>query len=360
MNQNNTRITCSLHFSLRETMQNLLSEKPSLSVFFESCRTVRRQDRKRKLSFPGQKKIPVEWPGDRYYITTESSKAEALAAEIYEKVGLDIPGHGSLLMQDISVYEGRNEENPAEEFKACKHQMSQITAILSLPKAGDQLAAIALDYGLGVPVVSLGEGTGLRDSLGLLRITIPPQKEIVHLVVSRYDSDNILKILIEHGDIDRPGGGFVYTTPVCSAHLDNKMVIGRQAHSASIDQMIAAIDELKGDTGWRKRSLEVKKGRVRFTRKQKEITVYCPEGSAGNIADCAMNAGAKGATLSRVQHLAQGEKSGNTAAWERVVALVPEKISDSITDKIFQYGIENPGKVLTIETLEVQAAFSHA
>ncbi|MDX9800786.1 MAG: hypothetical protein RBT69_05555 [Spirochaetia bacterium] len=352
MNKHKARITCSLHYTFRETMQKLLTEKPSISVFFESCRTVRRQEKKRNLPIPGLKILRVEWPGDRYYITADRNTADNLAAEIYEKTGLDIPGHGSLLIQDISVY-------PERKIKNRKPRISQITAILSLPKAADQLAATALDYGIGVPVVSLGEGSGLRDSLGLLRITIPAQKEIVHLLVSRYDSENMLKILIEHSYLNRPGGGFIYSTPVYSANMDTRMVIGKQTHSASMEQMIEAIDELKGDAGWRKRSNDVKTGKVSFTRKQREITVYCPEGSAENIAACAIDAGAKGATFSRVQCLARGEQNHNTTALERVLALVPEKIAELIADKIFNYGIDNPGQVLTIEMQEVQAAFSH-
>lgn len=354
MNKYNTRITCSLHYSLRERMQEILTGKTSITVFYESCRTVRRQEKKRFFPIPGQKILRVDWPGDRYYITVDRSSAVDLANEIYEKTGLDTPGMGSLIMQDVSVYaEGKT--------KSRKPRMAQITAILSLPNAGDLFAACALDYGIGVPVVSLGEGTGLRDSLGLLRITIPPQKEIVHLVVSKYDSENMLKILIEHGYINRPGGGFIYSTPVYTANPDTKITIGKQTHSASMDQMIEAIDELKGDASWRKRSMDEKTGKVRFIRKQREITVYCPEGSAEKITSCAIDAGANGATFSRVQGIARGgELNLNNAACERVVSLVPEKITESIVEKIFNYGIDNPGQVLTIEMQEVQAAFSHA
>jgi hypothetical protein len=359
MNNTNTRITCSLHYSFRDNMQKILTGIPSIKVFFESCRAVRNQEKKKFLSMGGNKIIRVDWPGDRYYITADSETAVKLSAEIFNKIGLDVPGHGSMIMQDVSVYAGASTD-AADKTKSRKHQMAQITAILSLPKAGDQLAAAALDYGIGVPVISLGEGTGLRDSLGLLRITIPPQKEIVHLIVSSYDSENMLKLLIEHGYIDRPGGGFIYSTQVVSANLDSKMVIGRQTHSASMDQMIAAIDELKGDPGWRKRSMDGKTGKVRFIRKQQEITVYCPEGSAESVAACAIDAGAKGATFSRVQSLTISDSDRKTSALERVVVLVPEKIAESIAEKVFSFGMNHPGQVLTIESQEVKAAFSHS
>ena len=53
--------------------------------------------------------------------------------------------------------------------------LALLTFILSMKDAGDALVRVAISLGTGVPTITLGMGTGIRDRLGLLRITVLPE-----------------------------------------------------------------------------------------------------------------------------------------------------------------------------------------
>ena len=63
------------------------------------------------------------------------------------------------------------------------HKLSCVVCVLSDPGSGESLAKAALDLGICVPLVTFGTGNYMRDQLGLIRITISPEKEIVHRVI---------------------------------------------------------------------------------------------------------------------------------------------------------------------------------
>ena len=75
-----------------------------------------------------------------------------------------------------------------------------------LPLGAESLAyALPPALGIGVILVfafglgygsTLGEGTGMRDRLGLLRIIVPAQEEPLHLLGSERNIQAICKLLI--------------------------------------------------------------------------------------------------------------------------------------------------------------------
>jgi hypothetical protein len=169
---------------------------------------------------------------------------------------------------------------------------------------GNKVARVALDMGASVPVVSFGEGMGIRDRLGLLRIAIPAQKEIIHLAVSTYDAETVMRMMIRAGELDRPAKGFLYLYPIRKGLVDTKITHGLARQMASIEQVIAALDELKGDMAWRKRSeraLLTIDPHYLFLN-MVDVTVLCNEGTGQLLVKHAMQAGAGGATISRVRY----------------------------------------------------------
>ncbi len=59
-------------------------------------------------------------------------------------------------------------------------ELKGITCIVQRGE-GDRIAKISLNTGASVPITTHGTGSGVRDKLGLLRITIPPEKELINL-----------------------------------------------------------------------------------------------------------------------------------------------------------------------------------
>jgi hypothetical protein len=347
------RLICSSRQQLRPQAAAVVRKFPDTAVYLEPCRFVRQIQKRRAFGLPGTKTTFEDVPGDRFYLTGERERVEEAAAQLIRELELTQPGRGSLIVQNL-------EADTTEKTPPAAGSFAQITFILSSPGAGDAVAELALALGAGLPSVTLGVGTGIRDRLGLLRITIAPEKELVHLVVPYHDADGIVQLLIESGRLDRPGGGFVYQVPVLSAQLDTRMRIGIQEHAASIEQIIAAMDELRGDTTWRKRFVSGSRRRYAYNRRMREITVYSQEGYSAELVSRATAAGAGGATIAKVQKLcAEPEESRETAAWERIIILAAQQRTNAVVGALKQYREEQPLLCGDAELLSAPLAYSY-
>jgi hypothetical protein len=167
---------------------------------------------------------------------------------------------------------------------------------------GNDIALCALEMGSHVPSVNFGTGTGLRDRLGLLRIAIPAEKEIVSVLVDPPEMQACFAALVAVGRLDQPGRGFIAASPLLYGLGNTLTLRGAQRHSASMDQVIAAIDTLKAGTEWRRR---IGAGAAPALPQHGlrhgllNLVLSCSEGSAGRVLAVAMGAGAAGATISR-------------------------------------------------------------
>ena len=56
----------------------------------------------------------------------------------------------------------------------------------------------------GAPVATIyfARGTGIKERLGLLRIVISPEKEVIQIVVPDKDTDAVFQALVEAGKLD--------------------------------------------------------------------------------------------------------------------------------------------------------------
>jgi len=181
------------------------------------------------------------------------------------------------------------------------------------------VARVALDTGISVPAVSFGVGTGVRDKLGLLRIAIPAEKEIIHLAMGSHDADTMMKMMIGAGSLDQPGKGFIFTYPISRGLIDTKITHGITRHVASIEQIIATLDELKGDTIWRRRGARkmITADETYLLHDLLDLTVICNEGRAQELVKEAMRAGAGGATISRTRHQSPLDKGARPVSTAR-------------------------------------------
>jgi len=366
-----TRITCVVNQRYSAHAAGQLQETGMCSGFVQSGRCVRQFIRARHWGLPGNTSEIQESPMSIYRLTVSPEEALELIPSLVKTLEPNIPGRGSIFAQDAIEYRhspaeartqvaGHNAGAPMSNTGIFR-DLALITAILSEPGSGEQFSRTALEFGTGVPLITLGSGTGIRNRLGLLRITIPPEKEIVQLIVPAHDANGVLRLLIESTRIDRPGGGFVYQTPVAYGITDPLIRIGRQQHAASIEQIIAALDEIKKGTAWRKRFCmdESRTGDVRgILRNHREIFFVCAEGGSTALVAAAMQAGGGGATITRAGRVTAGAEE-DIAAREQGVICVPPDVTQDVVAAILKTADDIGDSTCVVQVMEAPAAFAY-
>ena len=108
-----------------------------------------------------------------------------------------------------------------------------------------------LQSGAPGPTVTFGEGGGVRDKIPMLRITKGPEKEFVWCVVDKSEADDVFSNMARAGRITEPGRGFMYSIPVHSGLINVSSTVSSSTHGANMEQVISALDDLKGGKDWR-------------------------------------------------------------------------------------------------------------
>jgi len=362
------RITCMAHHALAARLTDVAGELNLAGGWIETARVVRQRIGLRHPRLPVRDIQIDDAPMDTIHVTVPPSVADRVASALIEAGDLQTPGRGQILLQDVKVCV-RTDEIPEPEAMAAERTataglmrgMVLLTCIASQAGSGELLARIALKLGAGLPVVSRGIGTGIRDRLGLLRITIPPEKEIVRLVLPAHDADGIERLLVEEARLDRPGGGFLYQTGVRACRLDPLLRIGRQGHAASMEQIIAALDDLKGGTAWRKHVAGFGESPTAWSKRVlnhfHELVFCCADGhSEGLVAD-ALAVGAGGATIAPGRTLRPGEREGQ--AVETVMLCVPDALLDAVLNAIHAAAASRDERALRCEIMPACGVFSY-
>ena len=214
----------------------------------------------------------------------------------------------------------------------------------------DDIAKAALQNGAPGPTVTFGEGGGVRDKIPLLRITKGPEKEFVWCVVDKNEADEIFADMARAGHISEPGRGFMYSIPVSSGIVNVSSVAATAAHGANMEQVIAAIDEIKGDKDWRATAAESAKSKAFKTNPLKDlIGLYCivPRDNYSDVYDAILAAGAPGVSTNfgvmNDSDAGDAEQAQNEE-WALVyTSLGPanvDKVRDSVAKKIDEIGLD--------------------
>ncbi|MDF1814704.1 MAG: hypothetical protein P1V20_21035 [Verrucomicrobiales bacterium] len=119
----------------------------------------------------------------------------------------------------------------------------------------DGICRAAIKAGAQGPSITFVRGYGLRDRLGLLRVTKSHDKEMVTVVVDKYDLEAVFQAMAQAGRVDQPGRGLLYQVPISKGLTNLASVFQARKHSASIQQIIRAIDDIQGSTEWRANQL---------------------------------------------------------------------------------------------------------
>ena len=84
-----------------------------------------------------------------------------------------------------------------------------------------------------------------------------------------------------------------------------KAYVGLSRQAASIEQIVSVIDEIKGGTRWRRREFSKYPAagkKINYLNDLVNFTLICNEGRATDLVKAAMNAGAGGATISKLKY----------------------------------------------------------
>jgi nitrogen regulatory protein PII len=210
----------------------------------------------------------------------------------------------------------------------------------------DDIAKAALQNGAPGPTVTFGEGGGVRDKIPLLRITKGPEKEFVWCVVDKSDSDAIFADMARAGKITEPGRGFMYSIPVSSGLINVSSTVSSSAHGANMEQIIAALDDLKGDKDWRT-SIDSSKGKsLKTTYLENLVGIYCivPRDNYSEVYDAILDSGAPGVSTNFGVMIDSESDQQQNEEWALVYTSVgPNSVNDlrsAVEDKISSLGID--------------------
>ena len=184
--------------------------------------------------------------------------------------------------------------------------------------------------------------------MGLLRIAISPEKELIRVVVDSYDTEPVFESMVTEGKLDTPGMGFIYTMPVQKGLINIASVYGSKSQLATNHQIIKAIDEIRGGTAWRSSgSFDIEgngddskdsKGR-KFLTGLIRLSCVTERGSGDYLVEAAMKAGAPGASIAYGRKIGGEEQLGKTdiklsKEMEIIELTLSPKIVDDIISKM--------------------------
>ena len=79
-----------------------------------------------------------------------------------------------------------------------------ITCVIQKDLAEPVLEA-AKNAGAQGATISYAQGTGIRERMGLLGVTIDEQKEVIRIIVSHEQSELVFETMYLAGQLDKPG-----------------------------------------------------------------------------------------------------------------------------------------------------------
>lgn len=91
--------------------------------------------------------------------------------------------------------------------------VSLITCMVQKGK-GDAVVAAARSAGAQGASIHYGRGAGVRERLGLLSITVEAEKEVIQIMVSKQQEEEVFAEMFEAGQLDIPGMGIMFVTPL--------------------------------------------------------------------------------------------------------------------------------------------------
>ena len=94
--------------------------------------------------------------------------------------------------------------------------VSLITCIVQKGIA-DKIVNAAREAGAQGATIHYARGSGVRERLGILGLAVDVEKEVINIVVAQDQADRIFEKMYLAGQLDTPGMGFIFITPLDKA-----------------------------------------------------------------------------------------------------------------------------------------------
>ena len=302
-----------------------------------------------------------------YRIYVPSEYELGLVNRIVDATDLKMGGRGCIVIQHIDNYHSNNlsyydteklDKLCGKSGRVMQKQHALISCIVPRGE-GNALAEALLELGICVPIVFFGTGVGLRDRLGLLRITVPIEKEVLWFIVPASDAILVEKIIIPRAGLDIPGKGFLYTMYIHAPVVNLRVRHGKRAHAATMEQIIAALDEVRGSSDWRRfgsrKHDTAAKNRSTSTR---ALFFIGEESDIEVFRNVAIGSGARGATLNELEMRSYSAETHDEAkeSHSRLLCdiVTTREVERKIMEQIAKINLLDSGRRCGLKTFDVE------
>jgi hypothetical protein len=361
-------IICVANVNITEALDETLTDLALPEVFVQRAKQMFLVDRRGLFGLrPTPKQDESRALFYRFYIPSEYE--QGVMCRIAEVTDLKMGGRGCIFAQRSAIHRGTPLVFDKEKLETLCGPGDSIPpedyALIccTVPRGiSESLSAAVLGLGICVPIVFFGSGVGLRDRLGLLRITIPVEKEIIWFLVPRSDAELVERTIIPRARLDVPGHGFLYKIFVHAPVVNLRVRQGKRVHAASMEQVIAALDEVRGSSDWRR--LGTKKSESGKSKKDdvRGLFFIGDEEEVDSFRKTAMENGARGATLNHLEMrsysaLAQGQTMESHSR-EFCDIIIPADVEENILKHIEGTGLFDDGKTCILKSIHVEKPVS--
>ena len=113
-----------------------------------------------------------------------------------------------------------------------------ITCVIQKDLAEPVLEA-AKNAGAQGATISYAQGTGIRERMGLLGVTIDEQKEVVRIVASEEQANRVFEAMYLAGDLDTPGKGIMYMSDLehVATYIPENIVDSASQQTSNVDHV---------------------------------------------------------------------------------------------------------------------------
>jgi hypothetical protein len=367
-----SRISCLIDMNVVPFVNEALEDLGIPEVFVQRSKQVGLLDRSAWFGLrPPTRTEEARASVYRFYVPPRFE--EGVMRRIAEAADLFLPGHGSVFAETAQLSRSSPLEFDEErlehrcgspEKSAVPENYAMLSCVVQRGMAS-ALAETVLDMGLCVPSVSFGRGLGLRDRLGLLRVTIPVEKEVVYFLVPRTDVELLEGIIVRKGRLDLPGQGFIFRRYVRALTVNVRVRRGkRRQNAATMDQVVAAMDAVQGSSNWRR--VDTRRPSRAAAAKTDSFVCLClitDEGSADAFGKAAMDAGANGATLVPLEcrsYNAEQEVRVASRARESIDLVIPKAVQEAVLERLETEGLFESEAAGILGVIDVQKATTDA
>jgi len=335
-------IICVADINITEVLDQFLAGLALPEVFIQRAKQMSMKD---KHGFLGRQITQLEESRAMIYrIYVPSEYETGMVNRIVDITDLKMGGRGCIVVQHIDHYRSSHLHFDTEKLETVCGKTGRATqkehALISciVPRGeGSALAEALLELGICVPIVFFGTGVGLRDRLGLMRITVPIEKEIIWFIVPASDAILVEKIIIPRAGLDIPGKGFMYTMYIHAPVVNLRVRHGKRAHAATMEQIIAALDEVRGSSDWRRFGSRKHDSAGRHRSSSTRALFFIGEEQDVEVfRKVAIECGARGATLNELELRSYTATPHETAKTSHSRLLCDIVITKAVEEKIME------------------------